>query len=79
VYLCIGTTDFRKMSVHANVQVNEDVDLVENMLKETGCVELHHKVQARSFSCLNNVMLVQFTGVCVVPAVIENFRTCRAV
>jgi hypothetical protein len=78
VYLCIGTTDIRKMSVHANVHVNEDVDPVENMLKETGCIELHYKVQARLFSCLNNVMLVQFTGVCVVPAVIENFGACRA-
>jgi energy-converting hydrogenase A subunit M len=49
------------MSVHANVQIEEDVDIVENMLKETGCIELHHKVQARSLSCLNKFMLGQFT------------------
>jgi hypothetical protein len=79
LYVCIGTTDIRKMSVHTNTQVNEDVDLVENMLKETGCVELHHKVQARSLSCFNDVMFGQFTGVCVVPAVIQDFRICRAV
>lgn len=33
------------MPVHTNTGIKEDVDLVENMLKETGCVELHHKVQ----------------------------------
>jgi hypothetical protein len=49
------------MSVHSNTQIKDDVDIVENMLKETGCVELHHKVQARSLSCLDNVMLGQFT------------------
>lgn len=51
------------MSVHTNTQIKEDVDIVENMLKETGCVELHHKVQARSLSCLNNVMLGQIRRV----------------
>jgi len=49
------------MSVHTNTQIKDDVDIVENMLKETGCVELHHKVQARSLSRLNNVMLGQLT------------------
>jgi hypothetical protein len=49
------------MSVHANTHIEEDVDMVENMLKETGCVELHHKVQARSLSGLNNFILGQFT------------------
>ena len=48
------------MSVHTNTEI-EDVDLVENMLKETGCVELHHKVQARSLSCLKSVTLGQVT------------------
>lgn len=33
------------MSVHSRIQVNEDIDAVENMLKKTGCIELHHKVQ----------------------------------
>jgi len=49
------------MSAHSNTQIKDDVDIVENMLKETGCVELHHKVQARSLSCVNSVMLGQFT------------------
>jgi hypothetical protein len=43
-------SEVRKMSVHTNTQINEDTDLVENMLKETGCIDLHHKVQARSLN-----------------------------
>jgi hypothetical protein len=38
------------MSIHTNIQLNEDIDPVENMLKKTGCIELHHKVQAISFN-----------------------------
>jgi hypothetical protein len=38
------------MSIHSRTEINEDVDPVENMLKKTGCIELHHKVQAMSFN-----------------------------
>ena len=38
------------MSMHGKGKINEDEsDPVENMLKETGCIELHYKVQARYF------------------------------
>jgi len=49
------------MSVHTNTQIKEDVDIVENMLKETGCVELHHKVQARSLSRYVGSVYAEFT------------------
>ena len=36
------------MSVHGKRTADEDItDPVENMLKQTGCIELHYKVQAR--------------------------------
>jgi hypothetical protein len=39
------------MSKKARTQLDdEDIDPVENMLKKTGCIELHHKVQAISFN-----------------------------
>jgi hypothetical protein len=39
------------MSKKARIQLDEeDIDPVENMLKKTGCIELHHKVQAISFN-----------------------------
>jgi len=38
------------MSVHAETQLTEDtIDPVENMLEKTGCIEFHHKVQARLY------------------------------
>jgi hypothetical protein len=38
------------MSIHTSIQVNEEIDAVENMLKKTGCIDLHHKVQAVTFN-----------------------------
>jgi hypothetical protein len=38
------------MSIHTRIQVNEDNDPVENMLKKTGCIDLHHRVQAVTFN-----------------------------
>jgi hypothetical protein len=39
------------MSKKARIQLDdEDIDPVENMLKKTGCIALHHKVQAISFN-----------------------------
>lgn len=67
------------MKPNIKVEVDNDDDPVEIMLKKTGCYELHYKVQVRTYALLQYAlslfMLVFLPQECIANT--QDWRKCQ--